>query len=70
MKSIFSSIGFLEWKHLVFGWGSGVLGNQKLNIKAVVRKQNVDFSGSKGGSIASPPPYGKEDSPAASFGPR
>lgn len=40
--------------------GSGVLGYQKLNIKAVIRKQNVDFSGSKGGSIASPPPHGKE----------
>ena len=33
-----------------------MLGNQKLNIKAVIRKQNVDFSGSKGGSILPPPP--------------
>ena len=33
-----------------------MLGNQKLNIKAVIRKQNVDFSGSKGGSIMPPPP--------------
>ena len=38
--------------------GSGVLGYRKLNIKAVIRKQNV---AAKVAALPPPPPHGKEE---------
>ena len=43
--------GFLEGKCLGFGWGFGGVGESEiLHIKAVMRKWDVGFSGSKDGS--------------------
>ena len=59
MKSIFSSIGFLEWKHLVFGWEVGGVGESETKHQGCNKETKCGFLWQQRWQHYAPPPPGK-----------